>query len=110
MDFEWDVFKSERNRRDRGLDFEYATRAFEGRMVVWTDTRRDYGELREIGMGEIEGRVFVLVWTWRGTNRCRIISARRANAKETQRYYEGSREVFRVEPAVRIDGERIARL
>ena len=89
MHFEWDAGKNERNIRERGIGFDYAARVFHGRMVIWPDTRKDYGEAREIGMGEIDGRVFVVVWTWRGPDLCRIISARKANGKETTRYWEG---------------------
>jgi hypothetical protein len=47
--------------------------------------RHIYGERRIVALGEIEGEVFVVVYTWRGTYR-RIISARRANRRERDAY------------------------
>jgi uncharacterized protein len=54
------------------------------------DNRRDYDETRIRCLGEIDGRVYVVVYTWRGENR-RIISARKANARETRTYRAGYR-------------------
>ena len=51
------------------------------RKRYYTDNRKDYGELREVTMGELEGRLGVLVHTARG-DQVRIISMRKANAKE----------------------------
>ncbi len=47
--------------------------------------RRDYGERRLVSIGEIDGEVFAIVYTWRGANR-RIISARRARRRERDAY------------------------
>lgn len=49
--------------------------------ITWTDTRRNYGEVREITMGELDGRLVVLVHTRRGAG-TRIISMRKANERE----------------------------
>jgi uncharacterized protein len=68
----------------RGFDFEYAARIFEG-TVLEREDRRDYDERRIVSVGQIEGDVFVVVYTWRG-NRRRIISARRASRRERDAY------------------------
>lgn len=62
-----------------GFDFETA--------YVRPDDRADYGELREIAIGEIEGRLYVLVFTMRGRT-CRVISLRKANRREIRDYAE----------------------
>ena len=82
VEFEWDSQKSERCFEERGFDFAYAIRAFAdpGR-DVFVDDRGEYDEDRFVLRGRIEGRLFVVVFTFRGT-RIRIISARKANARE----------------------------
>ena len=40
--FDWDARKSDRNLADRGFDFEFAARIFEGRTLEREDTRYDY--------------------------------------------------------------------
>jgi uncharacterized DUF497 family protein len=92
MDFEWDEAKSEVCYRERGFDFAYAARAFlDANRIVQTDTRWQYGEDRFRLMGQIEGRVFVLVYTER-RHTYRIISARKANQREIAHYEDHSRE------------------
>jgi uncharacterized DUF497 family protein len=83
MEFERDDAKSERNRRERGFDFATAALIFDGPVQTTFDDRRDYSEERVIAIGEINGEVLVVVYTDRGQVR-RIISARRANRKESE--------------------------
>jgi uncharacterized protein len=85
--FEFDPAKSERNARERGISFAAAVRLFDSVRLEWEDRRKDYGEIRINTLGEIEGRVFFITFTRRG-EATRIISFRKANAKETQRYRE----------------------
>lgn len=49
------------------------------------DDRADYGEVRLVAIGEIHGRVFTCVYTWRG-ERQRVISLRPASRKERDVY------------------------
>lgn len=86
MHFEWDASKNESNLEKHGVAFERAVLVFEGRMVWWPDHRRDYGEPRWAGIGEVEGRTYVVVWTMRGPDLYRIISARKANDREEKTY------------------------
>jgi uncharacterized protein len=86
MRFSWDPAKNARNIRERGLAFEEAAPMWEGPMLVWTDTRRDYGEVREIGLGQVGARVMVVGWVRRGEEHFHIFSFRKANARETKRY------------------------
>ncbi len=69
----------------RGLDFADAGKVFEGPLVEGPDSRFDYGEVRIIKVGYLEGRMVVIIWTQRGP--CRhIISMRKANQREQGRY------------------------
>jgi uncharacterized protein len=52
------------------------------------DTRPDYGEPRFIALGLIGNRPHVMVFTPRG-DMVRIISLRKANAREITRYEAG---------------------
>jgi uncharacterized DUF497 family protein len=49
------------------------------------DTRTDYGEPRQIGYGPIERRLYCVVFVDRGDT-LRIISLRKANNREIDRY------------------------
>ena len=57
--------------------------------VVWSDNRRDYGELRMVGLVPVNDRLFCVVFVDRPpeqpTER-RIISLRKANNREVKRY------------------------
>jgi uncharacterized DUF497 family protein len=55
------------------------------------DTRWDYGEDRYQLLGIIDGRVFFVVYTVRGTV-LRIISARKANQREVNDYENSNRK------------------
>ncbi len=76
----------------RGFDFAYAIRAFlDGDRIVGRDGRWDYGEDRYQLLGAIEGRVFVVIYTMRGSV-MRIISARKANVREVREYEQNTRQ------------------
>jgi uncharacterized DUF497 family protein len=89
MQFEWGRDKAARNKRKHGVSFEEA-------MSVWSDTRRiemfdadhsDDGECRSIAVGFSDRlRLLFVVFTERHEN-IRLISARRANRAESERYF-----------------------
>jgi uncharacterized protein len=85
MKITFDPVKRERTLRERGLDFEWAAEVFTGRVFQHEDTRRDYGEVRNITIGFLRGRMVIVVWTPRGNDR-HVISMRKANERE-KRYY-----------------------
>ena len=58
-------------------------------MLVQLDTRQDYGEERWIGMGFIQNRVVVVVYSERDNGETiRIISLRKALKYERKRFEE----------------------
>ena len=87
MDFDFDSIKSDKNLTERGFDFAYATRVFEGRVVSFVDDRHDYGEVRMVAIGEIDSRVFKVVYTDREDVR-RIISAHHASRQEVRKWQQ----------------------
>jgi uncharacterized protein len=74
VQFEWDDVKAASNLAKHEVDFDDALRVFlDPRRLVAEDERRDYGERRLRVLGGV----------------CRLISARKANARERRRYHAG---------------------
>jgi uncharacterized DUF497 family protein len=86
--FEWDARKAAQNIAKHGVPFEYAARVFlDPLRLDAEDRRRDYGEQRRLTLGRVEGRLYVIAYTSRG-RMIRLISARKANARERRQYDE----------------------
>ena len=83
MRFEFDLAKNERNIKERGISFALSAEFDWTTALVLRSDRA--GEARYKAVGEIEGRLHVLVYTKRG-QALRIISLRRANSREVKRY------------------------
>lgn len=82
--FEWDEAKRQSNLAKHGVDFVRAADVFDGRPVATAPSDRP-GEVRFATVGQIDGRFYTVVWTWRAAT-IRIISARRARHEEEDRY------------------------
>jgi uncharacterized DUF497 family protein len=80
----WDEDKSQRNLQIRGFEFDLIHR-FDWNTAVTQQDLRSVDEERWISVGLIEDRLYVAVWTQRGTD-TRIISLRKANNREADRY------------------------
>ena len=85
---EWDENKNESNIEKHGLNFEDAAEVFDSPMLIALDARQNYGEDRWIGLGLIEYRVVVVVYTYRDTDTVRVISMRKALQHEKYPYEE----------------------
>jgi uncharacterized DUF497 family protein len=83
----FDPAKDTSNRAKHGVSLGLAEVLFSGPHVSVADDRFDYGELRAVAFGYVEGRLFVCVYVDRGGDR-RVISLRRANSREIGRYGE----------------------
>ncbi len=81
----FDLAKSERNVRLRGLPFERAADFSFGSALFSTDDRKEYGETRVVALGLLGDRVHVLCFV-ETTDGIRVISFRKANAREVKRY------------------------
>jgi len=69
---------------ERGLDFADAALVFAGVTLEIEDIRKDYGEIRVICYGRLEGRMVVVGYTPRGADR-HVFSMRKANEREQAR-------------------------
>lgn len=87
MEFEWDKNKNEKNIERHGIDFQDAHFIFDNPILIKTDTRKDYGEKRLVGLGMLFGILVIIVFTKRIHN-IRVISIRRANKNERKIYQE----------------------
>jgi len=77
---------------ERGFDFAYAASVFaDPDRIIRQDNRYSYEEDRYQLIGRIGKRLFALVYTPRD-DAIRIISARKANAREVRRYENRSYE------------------
>ena len=88
MLFEWDAAKAKRNLAAHRVDFEDAKRAvLDPFRLEIVDDRFDYGEERVQVIGACFSEVLFVVTVFRDSGRCRIISARPATRRESQRYF-----------------------
>ena len=86
MKFEWDESKSLDCFRIRGFHFHLAAQVFgDPQRKVQLDSRFIYGEDRYLALGRVDDRVLAVVYTTRN-DAIRIISARKANAREVKKY------------------------
>lgn len=89
--FEWDERKNLANIAKHGIDFRDVRPVFaDRRALILEDRRKAYGEARFVILCPLQERMVHVTYTRRGTT-FRIISARRANARE-RRHYERLRE------------------
>ncbi len=86
---EWDPEKARRNREKHGVAFPDAAGVLEDELAVTLGDPFSESEERFMTVGtDPLGRVLVVVYTWRG-ERIRLISARKATARERRQYEEG---------------------
>ena len=85
MKFAFDPAKDTINRTKHGVSLSEAARLDWTRVLAKLDTRADYGEPRQIGHRPIGRRLFCVVFVDRGET-LRIISLRKANNREIDRY------------------------
>jgi uncharacterized DUF497 family protein len=87
VNFTWDEPKRQANLGKHGLDFADAEKVFAGPMVLFEDTRIDYGEQRMIGVGLLDYFVVLIVHV-ENEETIRIISMRKADDNETDLYFQ----------------------
>jgi hypothetical protein len=84
MKITFDLTKRIKTLAERGLDFADAVHVFAGVTIDIEDTRTNYGEIRVICYGRLEGRMVVVGYTPRGADR-HVFSMRKANEREQAR-------------------------
>lgn len=82
---EFDPAKNEANIRDRQLSFEWAAKFDFAGATFLVDDRRDYGEVRRIAIGYLDGRLHVLCFV-ETDDGIRVVSFRKANAREALKH------------------------
>lgn len=87
LEFEWDDRKAAANLRKHGVSFLTAAATFANERMERMDDREDYGEIRWISLGRVGQKVYRVVFTWRGKNLVRIISAQQADTDEEEHYF-----------------------
>jgi len=91
MRMKFDPAKDAANLAKHGISLNEAVGFEWGTAVVWPDMRRDYGEPRMVALGYIGLRIMALVFVDRPPEKPterRIISLRKANTREVNRYAE----------------------
>lgn len=86
MGYEWDEEKAASNLRKHGIDFADAALVLEDKLALIVRDLSAEHEERFVALGQDpQGRLLVVVYTWRG-ERARLISARKATGKERRQY------------------------
>jgi hypothetical protein len=91
--FSWGARKARRNLEKHSVSFEEAATVFaDPEALEWEDPSHSKDEERMKRLGySASGRILIVVYTWRRTRNdqetIRLISARRANAKERKAYF-----------------------
>ena len=87
MNIEFDTVKDALNIAKHGVSLTLAAKIEWSDVLCAPDTRRDYGEVREIGFSMIDRRLYVVVFVQRSAV-MRIVSLRKANSREVKLYDE----------------------
>jgi uncharacterized DUF497 family protein len=88
MKVEWDARKQRENLHKHGIELADAVAVLEDPAAVTVEDL-DYDEQRFVTLGmDAIGRVLVVVYSYPGPDRIRIISARKAGTSE-RRHYQG---------------------
>ncbi len=85
MRITFDPAKDASNQAKHGVSLGLATQLAWDELLCRPDTRRDYGELREIGYAPIGDRLFCVVFVQRARE-WRVVSLRKANRREVIDY------------------------
>lgn len=91
MKFEWDLTKAASNLNKHGVAFEDAMRVFyDVERIETYDGREDHAEDRWATIGVVYLSVLYVVYTVRDDDTIRLISARKANAREQKQYRQAN--------------------
>jgi uncharacterized protein len=87
MRFEWDEAKRRANIKRHGFDFVLVESVFASDALTLLDVRFEYGEIRFLTLGMLNGRVLAIAHT-ETDEITRIISVRKASKNEEELYYK----------------------
>ena len=84
----WDIGKAAANIRNHGIEFSHAATVLDDPMAITIEDTH-HGEQRFVTVGsDLLGRILVVVYAYSGEEEIRLISARKATAKERRVYEE----------------------
>ena len=87
MEIEWDSDKADSNLKKHGVSFEEAATALLDPMALAQEDATSEGEPRWVLIGmSVQMRLLTVIYTLRGQDRVRLISARKATRKEAKHY------------------------
>ena len=89
MQIEFDQEKDKANLLKHGLPLALASQMEWPTVLVWVNTRTNYGEPRQSALGLIGDRVYFVAFVDRAGVR-RVISLRKANVREAMHYAKHS--------------------
>ncbi len=89
MTIEFDSSKDDANQKKHSVSLSFASELEWETALTWTDDRKDYGEDRRCALVISGQRLYFVAYVSRGKKR-RIISLRKANLREVNRYVEQS--------------------
>jgi hypothetical protein len=88
MRFTWSSTKNRINVKRHGIAFEDAAQIFNGPTLERVDDRFDYGETRIYAIGVLSGLEITVIYTDRGDEERRLISAWRSEPHERRAYWQ----------------------
>lgn len=93
MIFEWDEEKNKKNILKHKISFEEAGLIFNGLTLTIIDSKKDYGEIREISIGQLSEQLIVTIVHTDRNGVARLISARPANKAERKKYNDYCKKI-----------------
>lgn len=91
MQYEWNPGKAEANFRKHGVRFSEAATVLEDEFALTREDPDSIGEQRFVSLGMSDmANLLVVVYTYRGPDVIRLISAWKANQPSWDRYEERS--------------------
>ena len=93
MIFEWDEEKNKKNILKHKISFEEAVLIFNGLTLTIIDSKKDYGEIREISIGQLSEQLIVTIVHTDRNGVTRLISARPANKAERKKYNDYCKKI-----------------
>jgi uncharacterized DUF497 family protein len=91
MRIEFDPDKDAANRDKHGISLAFGAEVLaDANRLDVLDVRFEYAEERIVSYGLVQGRIWVCVFTGRN-HAIRIISVRKANDRESRRYFDTPR-------------------
>ena len=90
MRFEWDPKKNQANERVHGVGFAEAVTVLDDDFALTREETSSTDESRFVTLGlSDQANLLVVVYTFRGRDVIRIISAWKANRRQREHYEEG---------------------